>query len=45
MHAHKYGWLQAEMDRSAFEMLIPSGFNFKTLWGFVSPKAVKTANL
>lgn len=22
MQAHKYGWLQAEMDGSAFEMLI-----------------------
>lgn len=45
LHAHEYGWLQAEMDRSAFEMLILQDLISKLCWVFFFPKAVKTANL
>lgn len=42
MHTRKCGWLQAEMDGSAFEMLILQDLISK-LW--FSPKAIRTANL
>lgn len=42
MHAYKYGWLHAEMDGSAFEMLTLQD-SISKLW--FSPKAIRTANL
>lgn len=42
MHAHKYGLLQAEMDRSAFEKLIFQDLISKLLGlFFFSPKQLK----
>lgn len=43
MQAHKYGWLQAEMDGSAFEMLILQDSISKLC--FFPTKAIRTANL